>query len=519
MSREYPLISSTLQVLCAWPPHRIQRCWQCPDDNQATSNLFTSRLALLQLHPLSSHLPPRMTPLHRRLRPVLRQSICHSIRDGLLSPSSRRINRPLQRSPCRPRAVYSLRLLIVELLYEYGTPTLANSFVNSEGGWIRRRSTASHFDQTKPRSVCGVTKEPYMFSRSSAVRRARSLEGKQIPHMLMINLCLHSFMICVAGLIRNRQSTLQQLSPFIRLPKYFSSEWSYASYRLPAPTAHITLSSALRGGGERGDGGKKKTEGDATEDAPAEKCTVGWIEVPVRVPVSSGTADAKSAAPPSREKGKSRTSFGGIPPSPKGKAKALPEHKREISGDLEYREEMQWQLVVLTYSGCWYRLSVPTSTLSNSTTATPAEITSPPASTRLAAKASAPVAATAPVTIPRQARTPSGTGPGSISASPPKGSLRTGAQSSTPPRPSPLHTNTQTPATALSVGAASTVRGSPSVTTTTPTYTMTSRKGKEREASTSSSKRRDSSSSVSEKASRKCDLEEFRRFGRWDGWI
>ena len=325
----------------------------------------------------------------------------------------------------------------------------------------------------------------------------------------------------MASLIRNRQSTLQQLSPFIRLPKYFSSEWSYASYRLPAPTAHITLSSALRGGGERGDGGKKKTEGDAMEDTPAEKCTVGWVEIPVRVPVSSGTPTVRLSPAPSREKGKSRASLGGILPSPKGKTKALPETKGDPSSDQEYREEMQWQLVALTYSGCWYRLSVPTSSSSDSTTASPVEVTQLSANAKSAAKASAPSAVATPIAVPRQTRTPAGAGPGPISASPPKGSVRTGALSSTPPRPSPLHTSTQPAPAAPSMSAASTIRGQPTVATT-PAHAMASKKGKEREFLTSSLKRRDSSAStksVSEKVSRKCNLEEFRRFGRWDGWI
>lgn len=64
----------------------------------------------------------------------------------------------------------------------------------------------------------------------------------------------------------NSKSTFSPLSPYIRLPKYFESEWSYSQYRIPSQSAHITLSTA----------GQKRPE---TADVPdEERCVVGWIE-------------------------------------------------------------------------------------------------------------------------------------------------------------------------------------------------------------------------------------------------
>lgn len=161
---------------------------------------------------------------------------------------------------------------------------------------------------------------------------------------------------------RNRQSTFSTLSPFIRLPKYFESEWSYAQYRIPTQSAHISMSSSSA----------RSPAGDIPDE---ERCVVGWIEVP-------------------------------------------PEER-------DQNDAQQYQLIALTYTGGWYRLSLPTM----------------------------------------------GTAPSSSSSSPPR------PLSSSPRRPSSVSS-------------------------------MTSRteKGKDRELDKDS------------KPSRECTLQEFRRFGRWDGW-
>ena len=99
---------------------------------------------------------------------------------------------------------------------------------------------------------------------------------------------------------RNRQSKLSSLTSFIPIPKYFESEWSYAQFRIPTQSAHISLT-------------QQAAARDANPDlAEEEKCTVGWIEAPT------------TAAPPA-------------PPSP----------------------ATDYQLIALTYTGGWYRLALP----------------------------------------------------------------------------------------------------------------------------------------------------------------
>lgn len=98
---------------------------------------------------------------------------------------------------------------------------------------------------------------------------------------------------------RNRQSTFSPLKPFVPLPSYFKSEWSYAQYRIPSQSAHISLSA----------GPSKPPTADVVDE---EKCVVGWIQAP------SDDFDDSQGEPP-----------------------------------------MEHQLVALTYTGGWYRLSLP----------------------------------------------------------------------------------------------------------------------------------------------------------------
>lgn len=164
------------------------------------------------------------------------------------------------------------------------------------------------------------------------------------------------------------------MTPFLPLPKYFDSEWSYAQYRIPAQSSHISISTP--------------SPRSPTADVPdEERCVVGWIETPVADSAESG------------------------------------------------RPATEHQLVALTYTGGWYRLSLPSTGTSNTPPASPS---------RSAATAGSPPKSTLP--IPRQ---------------------RTSSSSS-----------------------------------------VTSRldKGKEKE------KEKDG------KESRECALQEYRRFGRWDGW-
>ncbi|KAF9821415.1 hypothetical protein IEO21_00661 [Rhodonia placenta] len=189
---------------------------------------------------------------------------------------------------------------------------------------------------------------------------------------------VHVFSLVGGSGSSNRQSTFSPLKPFIPLPTYFHSEWSYAQYHIPSQSSHISLSAP-------------PSRPPTADDVDEEKCIVGWIQAP-----SNNQDDSSQGA-------------------------------------------MEHQLIALTYTGGWYRLSLPRSSI-------------PPKSV-----------------TPTQHHT-SGT---VISASPP--SIR--AISMTRPR-----------------------------TGSVSSFGTRTEKGKEREREREG------------KESRECALQEFRRFGRWDGW-
>jgi WD repeat-containing protein 45 len=114
---------------------------------------------------------------------------------------------------------------------------------------------------------------------------------------------------------RNRQSKLSSLTSFIPIPKYFESEWSYAQFRIPTQSAHISLT-------------QQAAARDANPDlAEEEKCTVGWIEAPTPTPTPTPTTT--TTAP------QSAAASAAPPPAP------------------------EYQLIALTYTGGWYRLALP----------------------------------------------------------------------------------------------------------------------------------------------------------------
>lgn len=129
---------------------------------------------------------------------------------------------------------------------------------------------------------------------------------------------------------RNRQSIFSPLTPFVRLPKLFKSEWSYAQYRLPAQPPSSTLAAL-----------STQAMDPTAERVEEERCTVAWIEVPVDTPPPT-PLPAPSAQP---SKATKSTSFQ-LPKSPPAP------NARSGPG-------MEYQLVALTYSGGWYRLSLP----------------------------------------------------------------------------------------------------------------------------------------------------------------
>jgi hypothetical protein len=143
----------------------------------------------------------------------------------------------------------------------------------------------------KQKSVSGATRAPSTFSRWLQERGYREWFQPVILHE-------H----CTSPSFRNRQSKLSSLTSFIPIPKYFESEWSYAQFRIPTQSAHISLT-------------QQAAARDANPDlAEEEKCTVGWIEAPASHP--------QTAAPA---------------PSP----------------------ATDYQLIALTYTGGWYRLALP----------------------------------------------------------------------------------------------------------------------------------------------------------------
>ncbi|KAF8640063.1 hypothetical protein AX17_001304 [Amanita inopinata Kibby_2008] len=108
---------------------------------------------------------------------------------------------------------------------------------------------------------------------------------------------VHVFTLMVTG-ASNRQSTFSPLTPFLPLPKYFESEWSYAQYRIPVQSSHISLSS------------NPAVRSPVLDPPDEERCVVGWIRYKNDKVADEGPAD-------------------------------------------------EYQLIALTYTGGWYRLCLP----------------------------------------------------------------------------------------------------------------------------------------------------------------
>lgn len=127
---------------------------------------------------------------------------------------------------------------------------------------------------------------------------------------------------------RNRTSLFKPVSNLLSMQGYTNSEWSYAQYHLPTPPAHIvpSTSQTSRLGTAHPDAGDK------------EKFIVAWIQVQ---PTHSPLTPRQSPTP--------------LPTSPKGKGKATeyrkPEHNKFV--------KPEYQLVAVTFTGGWYRLSLP----------------------------------------------------------------------------------------------------------------------------------------------------------------
>ncbi|CUA69340.1 SVP1-like protein 2 [Candida glabrata CBS 138] [Rhizoctonia solani] len=197
--------------------------------------------------------------------------------------------------------------------------------------------------------------------------------------------------------VKNRTSKFSALKDYVRLPKIFVSEWSYAQYRLPAqpPSSNLAALSS-------------QVIDPTAERVDEERCTVAWIQIPLENPSPISPSKTTKTTKPA--------SSASTNPATAGSGRA-----------------MEYQLVALTYSGGWYRLSLP------------------------------PVAGTTSQSETRPPTPSAGRTGGSVLSSSPNNNSMVGAGRS---------------------------RGGEGV------------EGPE----------------VKEKQSRQCTLEEFRRFGRWDGW-
>jgi WD repeat-containing protein 45 len=233
--------------------------------------------------------------------------------------------------------------------------------------------------------------------------------------------------------LSNRLSALRQVAAFVPGTNYLNSEWSYAQYRLPTPSAHQahSLSTTNRLGTAHPDAGDE------------ERWTVGWITLAPDTTPQSSPAKGPIGLP-SIHKGKGRANQPGSPlrgaaerPSP------LSPSFKSSRPRVKQPTQPEYQLIALTFTGGWYRLSLP---------------------------------------HPNEPADRAGT------PEPYQGKKR--------PNPRPGESKTPTERS-----------GSPQL--------AAKRLGDQRKHG-DASKRRSSDAQVADTS--RCHLEEFRRFGRWDGW-
>ena len=116
----------------------------------------------------------------------------------------------------------------------------------------------------------------------------------------------------------SRQKQFNILKPF--LPRYFSSEWSHSQFRLPPPApapSRLPFSHSSTLSDNMG--------GRSTPTVEDDVCRCTWIEYPIEDPPSN----------PAKGKGKERDSTIPLPPP-----------------------RMEAQIVAVTNSGGWYRISL-----------------------------------------------------------------------------------------------------------------------------------------------------------------
>ncbi|KIM25202.1 hypothetical protein M408DRAFT_331305 [Serendipita vermifera MAFF 305830] len=237
----------------------------------------------------------------------------------------------------------------------------------------------------------------------------------------------------------NRLSALRQATSFLPggIGKIIDSEWSYAQYRLPTPSAHQahSMSQTNRLGTAHPDAGDE------------ERWMVGWITLPSDTTPQSSPAKGPVPLPSIHNKGKGRMQPLGSPLRGPGDRPSPLSPSRSSRAGVTSPSLPDYQLVALTFTGGWYRLSLP-----NQSEPTDRSSTPEPYQGSGGAKRSAP-------------RQPESIAP----------SERTGS-------------------------------GSPQLAT----KRLADQKRRD------SSRRRGSDAQVND--TNQCHLEEFRRYGRWDGW-
>lgn len=161
---------------------------------------------------------------------------------------------------------------------------------------------------------------------------------------------------------RGSRQKFNILKPY--LPKYFSSEWSHSQFRLPPPAPPSSrLPFSLSNPSETG---------RSTPTIEDDKCVCAWIEVPregvpIVQPPTPTAADVRRADSESR-KGKERErdpakenrrhNRGSSRPDPPPTPPPLP-------------ALVDSQIVALTHSGGWFRISLGAQPPASPTTATP----------------------------------------------------------------------------------------------------------------------------------------------------